>query len=74
MTTTTDRATITELADELGHENGKRIRAYLRSAMTRSTDAKGSRWGDAKTGYSLTKTATAAVRERFTAKPEADVA
>ncbi len=69
--TTTERATISELADELGHENGKRIRAYLRSAMIRSTDAKGSRWGDAKTGYSLTKTATAAVRERFATKDEA---
>ena len=72
--TTADRATIAELADELGHGNGKRIRAYLRSNASRTAEVKGSRWGDAKTGYALSAKLTATVRERFAATETAETA
>ncbi len=67
-------ATITDLADELGHKDGKRIRAYLRSQHTRATESKGSRWGDAKSGYALTDKIAAAVRVRFAPKADEEEA
>lgn len=69
-----ERLTISDLADELKHKDGKRIRAFLRRAHTRATESKGSRWGSAKDGYILTQAQTTAIRDRFTPKPEAETA
>lgn len=68
-----DRASIADLADETGADP-KSIRHFLRSEFKRADDSKGSRWGTAKEGYSLTKAQTAAVRERFTPSDEAETA
>lgn len=74
MSESQDRKSVAELAVELDADP-KSIRHYLRTKFARSPESKGSRWGDAKAGMTLTKTQTAAVRERFTAKAdEADAA
>lgn len=68
-TMTTKRMTVKEIAAETG-ANPKTIRAYLRRNATRDADAKGSRWGSAKEGYSLTVKLTAQLLEHFTPEPE----
>ena len=69
MSESQDRKSVAELAVELSADP-KSIRHYLRTKFARSPEAKGSRWGDAKAGHTLTKAQTAAVRERFTPKAE----
>ncbi len=61
----TERMTIKEIAEVTG-ANPKTIRAYLRRNATRDADVKGSRWGSAKEGYSLTVKLSAALVEHFT--------
>ena len=63
------RMTIKEIADATG-ANPKTIRAYLRRNATREADVKGSRWGTAKEGYSLTAKLTASLLEHFTPAEE----
>jgi hypothetical protein len=43
----------------------KTIRAYLRREHARSAERKGSRWGDAKHGFVLSKTLTKELLERY---------
>lgn len=73
MTTTSTRLTIKEIEAATG-TSGKTLRAYLRRNATRQAEAKGSRWGSAKEGYSLTAKLTAELLERFTPKPEDEAA
>jgi hypothetical protein len=61
---------VKDIADATG-TSGKTLRAYLRRNHSRSTEVKGSRWGDAKNGYTLSATLTAELLERFTPKEEA---
>lgn len=63
------RMTIAEIADETG-ANPKTIRAYLRRNATRDLEVKGSRWGSAKEGYSLTVAITSQLLEHFAPEPE----
>ena len=60
---------VAEIADETG-ANPKTIRAYLRRNATRDDAVKGSRWGNAKSGYALTAKVTSELLDHFT--PETD--
>lgn len=68
---TAKRMTIKEITEETG-TSGKTLRAYLRRNATRQAEAKGSRWGTAKEGYSLTAKLTTELLDRFTPKPETE--
>ena len=61
---TAKNMTVAEIADETG-ANPKTIRAYLRRNATRSDEAKGSRWGNAKEGYALTAKVTTELLAHF---------
>ena len=68
---TTKRMTIKEITEATG-TSGKTLRAYLRRNATRQAEAKGSRWGTAKEGYSLTAKLTQELLDRFTPEPETE--
>jgi len=68
---TANRMTIKEVAEETG-ANPKTIRAYLRRNATRDLEVKGSRWGSAKEGYSLTTKVTADLLDHFTPAEETE--
>ena len=66
---TAKRLSVKEVAEVTG-ANPKTIRAYLRRNATRDQEVKGSRWGNAKEGYTLTAKVTALVVEHFTPAEE----
>lgn len=62
----TERLSVAEIAT-LTDTSAKTIRAYLRRNHARSAEVKGSRWGDAKHAFILSKALTAELVTRFTA-------
>ncbi len=60
-----ERLSVAEIAT-LTDTSGKTIRAYLRRNHARSVEVKGSRWGDAKHAFVLSKALTAELVKRFT--------
>lgn len=65
----TNRMSVAEIAEATG-ASPKTIRAYLRRTHGRALEAKGSRWGEAKSGYALDAKLTKELVERFTPKAE----
>ena len=54
-----------EQIEALTDTDQKTLRAYLRRNFKRSSERKGSRWGDAKQNYILNKAQTKALVEHF---------
>ncbi len=54
-----------EQIEALTDTDQKTLRAYLRRNFARASERKGSRWGDAKQNYVLSKAQTKALVEHF---------
>lgn len=64
MSEQAERLSISDIAD-LTDTHEKTLRAYMRRNFKRADERKGSRWGDAKQGYILSKKMTASLVEHF---------
>ena len=69
MSETSERLSVSAIA-EMTDTSEKTLRAYLRRNFKRQDERKGSRWGDAKQGFILTKTQTEKLVEHFTSSTD----